>query len=285
LELLVTIALIGLLIGFLLAAVQKARGAAQIGQCRNNLRQIGIALNAYHDATGNFPAGVSTDRPGQPMPFAGWGLRLLPYLERESEWRAAVAAFRQDRNFLDIPPHIGLKTVIATYACPSDSRVQHTQLVSESRLERAFSSYLGVNGRGSEYDDGVLYEDSSTRIADISDGTSNTLLAGERPPSADLIFGWWYAGWGQNKDGEGDMVLGVRTRNSSMWGDGCPNGPYDFKAGDFKNQCDAFHFWSPHPGGANFLLCDGSVRFLPYSANAILPALATRAGGEAAELP
>jgi prepilin-type processing-associated H-X9-DG protein len=138
-----------------------------------------------------------------------------------------------------------------------------------------------VNGRDAFHEDGVLFLDSAVRLTDVTDGTSNTLAVGERPPSADLILGWWYAGWGQAKDGEGDMVLGARTRNHSIYGRGCPSGPFEFQPGSFGNQCDAFHFWSPHSNGANFLVCDGSVRFLSYSANRILPALATRAGGEA----
>jgi prepilin-type processing-associated H-X9-DG protein len=81
------------------------------------------------------------------------------------------------------------------------------------------------------------------------------------------------------------MLLGVRTINNGTYGEGCPDGPFDFQPGSFGNQCDAFHFWSPHSGGANFLLCDGSVRFLKYSANRIIPALASRAGGEAVQVP
>ena len=65
----------------------------------------------------------------------------------------------------------------------------------------------------------------------------------------------------------------------------CPPGPYHFVEGRFTEQCDLFHYWSPHPGGANFGFCDGSVRFLAYSADPILPALATRAGGEAVTVP
>ena len=79
------------------------------------------------------------------------------------------------------------------------------------------------------------------------------------------------------------MVIGARERNTSA--PRCGPGPYQFQPGDFKNQCDAFHFWSPHPGGANFAFADGSVHFLTYSADAILPALATRAGGEVATVP
>jgi prepilin-type processing-associated H-X9-DG protein len=65
----------------------------------------------------------------------------------------------------------------------------------------------------------------------------------------------------------------------------CPPGSYLFAPRSFSNQCDMFHFWSPHQGGANFLLADGSVRFLSYSANAILAALATRAGGKVVDIP
>jgi prepilin-type processing-associated H-X9-DG protein len=206
-------------------------------------------------------------------------------LEDGALWQQVVAAYEKDKDFLHDPPHTGLSTPVRHFQCPSDSRVRTAQLVGKSQLPRAFTSYLGVDGHNALRRDGVLFVDSQIRLAEITDGTSTTLTVGERPPSADLILGWWYAGWGEDKDGEGDMLLGARTRNNGTWGPGCPEGPYDFKPGSFDNQCDAFHFWSPHSGGANFLFCDGSVRLLPYSANAIMPALASRAGGEAIELP
>jgi prepilin-type processing-associated H-X9-DG protein len=115
-------------------------------------------------------------------------------------------------------------------------------------------------------------------MADISDGTNTTLAVGERPPSAYLDFGWWYPGWGQGKDGSADMVLGAQERNSTNRA--CPPGPYQFLQGKVADPCAMFHFWSLHPGGANFLFADGSARFLSYEADTILPALATRAGGE-----
>ena len=111
-------------------------------------------------------------------------------------------------------------------------------------------------------------------------------MVGERPPSADGVLGWWYAGVGQARDGSADIVLGVQERNVGSLAPGCRVGPYDFGPGQTTNQCDAFHFWSLHlGGGANFLFADGSVHFLSYSARRIMVALATRAGGEAAEQP
>jgi prepilin-type processing-associated H-X9-DG protein len=100
-----------------------------------------------------------------------------------------------------------------------------------------------------------------------------------------LWFGWWYAGHGQQVgSGSGDMVLGVREIKVIHLR-GCPIGPYSFGPGRLDNMCDLFHFWSLHSGGGYFLFADGSVRFLGYDANPILPALASRAGGEVVELP
>ncbi len=149
----------------------------------------------------------------------------------------------------------------------------------------AFTSYLGVSGRESVADrSGMLFQDSATRLLDATDGTSNTLLLGERPPSADFQFGWWYAGTGQKLSGSADLVLGVREPNLQpiVSGSACGPGNYPFQAArGFDDPCGMFHFWSPHPGGSNFAMADGSLRFLRYSADPIMPALATRDGGEA----
>jgi prepilin-type N-terminal cleavage/methylation domain-containing protein/prepilin-type processing-associated H-X9-DG protein len=284
-ELLVVLAIIGALIGLLLPAAQKVRAAADRARCANNLRQIGLALHHYHDAQSTLPPGVTSRQPGEPFPRMSWLTRLLPYLEQEPLWRATVAAYTYQRTpYLD-PPHVGFGMPVKTFACPADSRALEPK-PTHFGLRAALTSYVGVLGTAWDQTDGVLCLDSRVRLTDITDGTSNTIVSGERPPSADFWYGWWYAGYGQAGTGSGDMLLGARERNR---GGGFvthyPPGPYHFGAGRVTEQCDLFHYWSLHSGGAYFLFGDGGVRFLPYSADAVLPALATRDGGEVVEVP
>lgn len=282
-ELIVVVAIVGILIGLILPAVQKVREAAARTRCRNNLKQLGLALHGYHDANRSFPPGCSYQDGRDPYPFMSWMTRVLPFVEQEAMWREAVKGFELERDFRKSPPHTPLPRVIPTYICPSDSRTLSPAILGNYVI--GLTSYLGNEGLDLNTRDGLLFLDSRIRIADVDDGTSNTLLVGERPPSADLVMGWWYGGWGQYRSGSGDSALGVREQNLDVWGGACLVGPYHFVAGRFQNQCDAFHFWSPHPGGANFLFADGSVRLLSYSADSIMPALASRAGGEVVNVP
>ncbi|MFO0811074.1 MAG: DUF1559 domain-containing protein [Gemmataceae bacterium] len=278
-ELLVVVAIVAVLIGLIVPAVQKVRAAAQKTACADHLRQIGLASHNYHGAMGHLPAGCSYRNGRDPQPHMSWLTRLLPYLEQDALWQQAVAAFAQAK-FFERPPHLPiLGQHQPTFVCPADDRsaVPH----SFGRFSAAFTDYLGVAGNDAARHDGVLYLDSETRLADVTDGTSNTLLAGERPPSVNRDFGWWYAGWGQNRDGSAESTLGVRELRVYRRYRACPAGPYKFEPSPPDDHCATFHFWSFHTAGAHFLFCDGSVRFLAYSADAVLPALSTRAGGEA----
>jgi prepilin-type N-terminal cleavage/methylation domain-containing protein/prepilin-type processing-associated H-X9-DG protein len=274
-ELLVTLAVVAVLIGLTVAAVQRVRARAAAAQCMNNLKQIGLALQNYHDSHGAFPPGCLG--PKSPQPFMGWMTRLLPYLEQGALWDDALRAFAAAPFFEDTPHRPILGRPMPPFLCPLEDRTTATV-----GLTAGLTSYQGVSGRSVAVFDGVLYLDSAVRLGDVTDGASLTLAVGERPPSRDGRFGWWYAGWGGDQTGTGDLFLGVRERNLAY--DACPLGPNHFIPST-DSDCDAFHFWSRHPGGAHFLFCDGSVRFLAYSADPLMPALATRAGGEAVALP
>ena len=282
LELLVVIAILAALVGITLAAVQRVRQTAARAECQNKLRQLALAAHSYHDSQHHLPTGWTSDADPKSLTYLGWTARLLPHLEREAQWRAVEAAFQTDPKRTESfghPAHAELLgTPVTPFGCPADSRVLRSQ-ISGGIVTAAFTSYLGNAGRNGFQNDGALFADSKVRFTEIRDGQSNTLLIGERPPSNDFRIGWWYRGWGASKDGIGEMILGVRERNFGADYNSCPPGPYKFVPGQPKNPCDVFHFWSLHPGGANFAFADGSVRFLSYSADSVMPALSTRPAG------
>lgn len=282
LELIVVMAIIGLVAALILAAVQRVRESAARAACANRLREIALAAHGYHTALSVLPSGHSSAVSGSPTHDMSWLTRLLPYLEQTSLWAQAEADYRRSPNPFRTPPHTGLATVVPAYTCPSDDRVLRP--AETQGFFVAFTSYIGNQGTDFLTPNGVLFSESRVHFSDITDGTSNTLLSGERPPSADLFFGWWYAGTGQRGTGSCDAVLGVRERNAGGTATQmCPVGPYHYRPGRFDSQCDLFHFWSPHlGGGANFAFADGSVRFVTYASDDVLPALATRSGGEVA---
>lgn len=284
-ELLVVIAIIATLFGLLLPAIQKVRSAAALTICSNNLKQIGLALQSYHGVNQRFPPGVTSNLPHEPFPRTTWLARILPYVEQEPLWMQSQSAYTTSTDPFTNPPHVGLAFPVTFFGCPLDDR---TGLAHETHNNRrvALTSYVGVMGTNWSLKDGVLFLDSSVSVKAITDGISSTIMVGERPASADNWYGWWYAGVGQMGSGSPDMLLGTRELNiADKYTYFCAPGPYDFQNGDFGNQCDVFHFWSPHSGGANFLFADGSVRFLSYGVNSIMPALGTRAGREIVEIP
>jgi prepilin-type processing-associated H-X9-DG protein len=248
------------------------------------MRQLALALHHRHDAESRLPRGV-TMLDLYDLFCSGWQLHLLPYVERDAMYRQALDDYRRQISFDTPVPHPGFSTVVPTYTCPADDRTRSAQKPSDRPYLVALTSYLGVSGTDSLVGDGVLYKNSLTRLADVTDGTSNTLLIGERPPSSNFHYGWWYAGVGQDHSGSADMVLAVRERVRNIFG-GCGGVPQTFRQpAGLTDWCGVYHFWSLHAGGANFAFCDGSVRFLAYAADAVLPALATRAGGEAVAPP
>jgi prepilin-type processing-associated H-X9-DG protein len=284
-ELIVVIMMMVVLIALLMPAVMRARASAIRTQCANNLRQISIALHNYHALQMSFPPGIESDRPGQPYPFTSWLTLLLPYLEQDALWSQTDAAYKSDPWPFDDPPHIGLDTPIKVFGCPADPRVFEAHDTHQG-YRVASTSYVGVLGTAWNHPDGVLFQDSNVRVTDITDGTSNTLIVGERPPSPDFWYGWWYAGSGQSGTGSGDMLLGVTDRYlGGGYASDCPLVTYQFQEGQLGNECDVFHFWSLHPDGAHFIFADGSVHFLSYRSAPLLPALATRAGGEVSRPP
>jgi prepilin-type N-terminal cleavage/methylation domain-containing protein/prepilin-type processing-associated H-X9-DG protein len=225
-----------------------------------------------------------------------------------------------------------LGTPVKTYICPSEIRnllVEYEVLSGPTAplTPIAFTEYLGVDGiSGDGTEDlrqtpsypilapdpsntapppewsGILV--ASTRnhkkkinFASISDGSSNTLMVGERPPSQDLFYGWWFAGAGFDGSGVGDITLGAReiryaeniaTIVAGNYTNACPVTKVGFQPGSIQDNCDQPHFWSWHPGGANWTFGDGSARFITYTIDSppqmtpstVLMQLVTRNGGE-----
>jgi prepilin-type N-terminal cleavage/methylation domain-containing protein/prepilin-type processing-associated H-X9-DG protein len=310
-ELLVVIAIIGVLISLLLPAVQKVREAANRSKCANNLKQAGIALHHYHDVYGSFPNGMVNDDETPTganfgyHPEWSWMALTMEFYEQGNLFRIADDWAHQPNCYQPFgdPPATELNpavsVVVPLWRCPADPRTDFSAIgITDSgrQVRVAFTSYLGVNGlmslqpvviggnrRGAE---GILFHKSQIRIAQITDGTSNTLMVGERPPSADFDFGWWFGGDGLNylEDGTGESTLGAQEQDyfdkvlKTTFG--CTTAKLGFQPGNVNDSCDQAHFWSLHSNGGNFLLADGSVRFLNYNVNEIFPALCTRAGGE-----
>jgi prepilin-type N-terminal cleavage/methylation domain-containing protein/prepilin-type processing-associated H-X9-DG protein len=327
-ELLVVIAIIAVLMGLLLPAVQKAREAANRIRCANNLKQLGLALHHYHDLNNGFPPAL--DNRFQIHWHWTWLAQTLPYIEQDNLYRTGDAwadnkaipvTFRGTPGYAHWSPWGGyvwglsqpdpnpvLQQQVNLWLCPSDPgpRVVKFTLPNGQPLVMAMTQYLGVNGQDLIKEDGMFTSNWQIRIADVTDGTSNTALVSERGTDPLFpTFGGGWAGCGQTygplfpneQRGSADVVLGVREINSQENGSStdtlCPRGPYHFQppgqikdsTGKVQSVCDQFHFWSYHTGGANFLFADGSVRFMSYSTDGILPALATRSGGEYVEIP
>jgi prepilin-type N-terminal cleavage/methylation domain-containing protein/prepilin-type processing-associated H-X9-DG protein len=332
-ELLVVIAIIAVLVGLLLPAVQQVRETASRIKCANNLKQIGLALHMYHDDFGAFPPAL--DNRFTKFWHWSWMARILPYVEQGNLHRAAEdwASNTSIPVVWPDPPPNGtpgyahwspwggwvfglsqpgqnpfLSTVVPLYLCPSDDgpNVIVSTGPNGTPLNMAITNYLGCNGTDYKAQDGMFTSNFGIAFRDVTDGTSNTLLVGERGRGRTPYYGAWFGGCGQSdyslpagdeQRGSADIVVGVRELNSLQNGfpalDSCPRGPYHFTGrgqvqdaqGRPMDACDEFHYWSRHKGGANFVLVDGSVRFMTYAADRVIAALGTRAGNEVVALP
>ncbi len=283
-ELLVVMLVISILMSLLVPAVQEARASARRIECMNKLRQIGLALHEFEATYHQFPEGKVDWRKNPKRAEMSWMVSILPYCEQATLWQESMNAF----DFIPFPymnpPHRGLAQPVPLYACPDDSRVFSAQ--SAPTLNGALvglTNYLGVNGRDHHSDDGMMIYGKAVRTADVTDGLSNTLCVGERPPSADFNLGWWYTESGQDGEGNADLILGTREQLAapmfSTIPEECPT-PVGIKAGQLNDMCDSLHFWSLHRNGTHFLLGDGSVRFCSYEAADVVDKMATRSGSE-----
>jgi prepilin-type N-terminal cleavage/methylation domain-containing protein/prepilin-type processing-associated H-X9-DG protein len=273
-ELLVVIAIIAILMGLFLPAVQKVRGAAARVTCQNNLKQLGIALFNYHSTFGEFPQprGIYLHEVVGFTEWKGWPYKILPFIEQDNLQKVT------DANFA-----ASVAANVKTFECPSDPRSGRDGQYNTAdfgNVTAGLSWYVGVTGSLGMWPDAFTPTNSGVfqsntdgiRASDITDGTSNTLLLGERPPSADLAWGWWsYSDY--------DNILATQDFIGSAYlYPGCP-APGIYRRGNLNNNCDSNHFWSLHDGGANWAFADGSVLFLPNSAAAVTIPMATRAGG------
>jgi prepilin-type N-terminal cleavage/methylation domain-containing protein len=288
-ELLVVIAIIGILVSLLLPAVQAARESARRMKCQNNTRQLALALHNYHDTFEKLPAGsMFPTSPGSILagPYA-WGMMMftLPFHERGAAYdtidfatQDCGSAIRQLQAAGEPDPS---SEAIPLFICPSDPHGFH-RLLSGPTGPLPYSgncgllypgNYLGVagdeedptvcpyNNIGILQGDGMFFSLSGTRLGDVVDGTSTTLMIGERGIPDNLGWGWMICG-GTECEHYLSAERGLSPRSKDYW-------------------ADVRHFWSWHPGGTHFAVADGSVQFLSYDIDyGTYLALATRSGAE-----
>lgn len=295
-EIIVVISVLGVLVGLLLPAIQSVRDTASRASCQNNFHQIGLALHDYHGIHNRFPPEASdadlalpnaTTR--SPAKLLSWMVHLLPQLEQSALWEISVEACRSGARPNQSPPHVGFVTPVKIYTCPSDGRLATAHNTKLGKVV-AFTSYIGVAGSvnfplgtSPPLLAGVFGYYPGCRLADVTDGTSNTLSVGERPPPNTYQAGQWYTqsfALELNGGPDGSLICFGGGHISDPCGNSTCFGP-----GRLDNPCDRKHFWSLHRNGANFLFVDGSVKFLTHSASSLIPALATRASGELVTIP
>lgn len=300
-ELLVVIAIIGILVALLLPAVQAAREAARRTQCINNLKQAGIALHNYHDINKFFPAGnVTVGNCCGTKSNSNWCISILPFIEQADlfdrfDWKL----FNEDQPIVN--GECVVQEIVKSYNCPSDINALKLENPGSGPFNKAYrhSSYRGVTGigRGDGYFDsngwgpmkerekGILHTVGSSGLTyetmgSVLDGTSNTLAVGEYMTTTQTNRGtfWAYSYTSYALSSiqyESRLYLPDFNYCGSL--PGVPTG---------NNPCKRA-FASFHPGGLNFVLVDGSTRFVASTVDLVnvLGAAATIAGQEPSQLP
>jgi prepilin-type N-terminal cleavage/methylation domain-containing protein/prepilin-type processing-associated H-X9-DG protein len=279
-ELLVVIAIIGILLGLLLPAVQAVRAAAARMQCGNNLKQLGLAMHGYHDTNNAFPPAFINNGPDGTTGFDfvhGWGPFILPYIEQQplyDLYRWDVALYRPE-NATVVATHLNL------FQCPSaPERDRYVTFGPFQRFQTRgacgdYANTLEIDPALANGDARGVLTPTRTCLADISDGTTQTILLTEDAGRPRL----WQAG----RAGPDQVVPGgpwVAFKNGISLRGSTPDGTR--KPGPCALNCtNASEVYSFHPGGANAVFADGSVRFLRASIHIrVLAGLITRAGGE-----
>lgn len=303
-ELLVVIAIIAVLIALLLPAVQQAREAARRSQCKNNLKQIGLALHNYHDTFNTFPPGQThTNFQGGRSIFWSWITFTLPYIDQAplystidfgfGSWPNSWASASGSANS---PNVLAQRKRLTVYVCPSSPSSEAVD--ADPTSLRTVTEYLGSSGDNGAFfsgwpngvseprycnqagglsgiisNTGIFFGNSRVGMRDVTDGTSNTLMVGERPAPADASWGWWSGPGSTNACPNGFLDVLLPTENYWKIGGLRASGPSD--------PYPLYHWWSHHVGGAQFLFADGHVQFLSNSIDhRTLMSLSTRAGGE-----
>jgi prepilin-type N-terminal cleavage/methylation domain-containing protein/prepilin-type processing-associated H-X9-DG protein len=311
-ELLVVIAIIAILIGLLLPAVQKIREAANRMKCSNNLKQIALAAHNYHDTFERFPAGVNlpisnqsgaifptnvlvtsgkVGQPPEPGKFISWCEALLPFIEQDNLQKGLDLTQREFAN-CNGPNSVGAQ-VVNIFLCPSDFMPQKvsTFVSGGTTFYFGMNSYLANGGTRSWFvdtnllTDGMFYFNSAVNMSGVVDGTSNTLMFGERNhfepnwKNFQTLGGWAWANFNAPQDYIGSSRVPI---NFSIPAGNTDPPPFTLQD---PRVCA---FGSRHTGGANFALADGSVRYISATSTSdltVLQALTTRAGGEAVSAP
>ena len=286
-ELLVVIAIIAILIGLLVPAVQKVREAAARTQCINNLKQIGLALHGYHDRMKGFPPGYQTNVAADNSdlgPGWGWAAFLLDDVEQGNLKRR----IRFNLQIYDPANAQARATTVSVYVCPSEPNIGTFSVVDGNGnpfCDVARGSYVAMNGilgvSSDSFDNnGAFLRNRSVKVADITDGLSNTLFVGER--CTNMSSTTWTGAVtnavvpAQRYPNPADQLANAEAASALVLAHGSkdhlPNNPLVFDA----DATASFHI-----GGVNFLFGDGSVRSITNSINgSVYAALLTRAGGE-----